>query len=196
MEVVNSVLQKNGINGKTDEQIRLGVGFGVEYLLRSLSVPEHLNPKLSHQVSLGYSELENSKAYLYPGVREMINRISLFGVHILVLSNKPQKGLENSVATHLSFANFLDIKGSLPGSPAKPSPDTLLKMLNDLDIATESCLMIGDGEADVQVSRAVGIDCLSVLWGFRSRDTLEKTGAKLFAESPCDVVNFVLQREQ
>ena len=86
--------------------------------------------------------------------------------------------------------------GSLPGSPAKPSPDTLLKMLAEFEIAPESCLMIGDGEADIQVSKAAGLDCLSVLWGFRNRDILEKTGAKLFAGTPRDVVSFVLQQEQ
>ncbi len=194
--VVNSVLGKAGIKTKTETEICSCVGFGVEHLLHSLGVPEHLNSALTQQVTDGYSRIGNSEASLYPGVVNMINEISEAGLRIFVLSNKPQEGLEKSVSDHLSFADFLDARGSLPGKPAKPSPDTMLQMLSCYKADHNSTLMVGDGEPDIQVSRAAGVDCLSVLWGFRTRELLEKAGANMFATTPRDVVNYILREEQ
>ena len=40
--------------------------------------------------------------------------------------------------------------------------------------------MIGDGEPDIAMARAAGIDVINVTWGFRSRGQLEKAGGKVF----------------
>lgn len=193
--VVNSVIGQIGMTEKTEGQIRTGVGFGIEHLLRTLGVPEQWNSPLAFEVEGGYALLKDSKASVYSGVREMLEEISSSGIKMLVLSNKPQRGLEKSITEHLYFADFLAVRGSRVGTPAKPLPDVILEMLREFNISPESVLMVGDGEPDVLVSKAAGVDCLSVLWGFRTREELEEAGAELFAETPEDVVGFILQVE-
>lgn len=196
VSVVNSVMDRIGLNERSEEQITAGVGFGVEQLLRTLGVPEHLNSSIALEVSKRYSVIEKSKSLIYPGVEKMIRKISQAGTKLFVLSNKPQKGLEKSVSDHLSPADFLSCRGSKPGEPAKPLPDTMLQMLHEFEIAPGSVLMVGDGEPDILVSKAAGVDCLSVLWGFRTRQILEAAGGEMFAEHPADVVSLVLKAEQ
>lgn len=193
--VVNSVIEQIGMTKKTEEQVSAGVGFGVEHLLRTLGVPEHLNSDLALEVEGGYASMKYSKALVYHGIKEMIREISQAGIRMFVLSNKPQSGLEKSLSDHLAFANFLAARGSQPGKPAKSSPRTLLKMLREFDVSPETVLMVGDGEPDVIVSEAAGVDCLSVLWGFRTREEMEEAGAEMFAETPADVSR-ILMTEQ
>lgn len=191
--VVNSVIGRFGINQKNQEQVKAGVGFGVEHLLRTLGVPEHKNSDATLEMEKGFSAVNCSEAFVYPGVVEMIQQISDSGIRIFLLSNKLQSGVDKSVSDHLGFVNFLSTRGSLPGKPAKPTAEVLLEMMKEFHISPESVLFVGDGEPDVMVSKAAGIDCLSVLWGFRSKDELVTAGAKLFAETPADVVDFIFQ---
>jgi len=195
VSVVNSVMGRMGFEERSEEQIKAGVGFGVEHLLRTLGIPEHLNSSIALEVSEGYSVIDQSKSLIYPGVKKMIREISQAGIKLFVLSNKPQMGLEKSVSDHLSPTDFLSCRGSRPGEPAKPLPDTMLQMLREFEIEPGSALMVGDGEPDVLVSKAAGVDCLSVLWGFRTREILEAAGGEMFAEHPADVLSLVLKAE-
>ncbi len=196
VSVVNLVMSRAGLEERSEDSIRAGVGFGVESLLRTLGVPSGLIVFLAMEVTRGYTQIDRSKAFIYPGVRKMLTDISFAGIRLFVLSNKPSVALAKSVSDHLSFADIVDFRGSMPGKPAKPLPDTLEQMIQEFDLKKESVLMVGDGEPDIQVSKCVGIDCLSVLWGFRSRVVLEAAGGRFFAETPGDVVRFVRQGEQ
>lgn len=193
---VNSILRRIGLPEKTREQVQAQVGYGVEYLLKNVGVPDNLVTEASLEMGRGFAEMKNSKALLYPGVAEMIEKLSARGIGMLVLSNKLQNGVDKSVSDHLNFAAFRGTRGSLPGKPAKPTADVLLEMLAEFTISSESVLFVGDGEADVLTSEAAGIACMSVLWGFRTKEQLEAAGAELFAETPEDVVRFVLQQGQ
>ena len=44
-----------------------------------------------------------------------------------------------------------------------------------------STVYVGDSEVDIATARAAGLPCISVLWGFRDRDVLERAGAQQFA---------------
>ncbi|MEA3266153.1 MAG: HAD family hydrolase [Candidatus Fermentibacteria bacterium] len=195
VSVVNSVLSGAGLEERSEDSIRDGVGFGIESLLRTLGVPSGLIPAIAQEVTRGYTQTGRSKAFIYPGVKKMLTDISSADIRLFVLSNKPEEALAKSVSDHLSFADIVDFRGSMPGKPAKPLPDTLELIIQEFDLKKESLLMVGDGEPDIQVSKGVGIDCLSVLWGFRSRVELEAAGGKLFAETPGDVTKYILQGE-
>lgn len=194
--VVNSVISRIGLQEKSPEEVQAGIGYGVEHLLKTLGVPEQLIAAASLETGRGFASIQNSKAFIYPGVADMLQRISAEGVRMFVLSNKLQIGVDKSVSDHLKFAGFRASRGSLPGKPAKPSPDVLHEMLAEFSVSPENTLFVGDGEPDIMTSGAAGIVCMSVLWGFRTKVQLEAFGAELFAETPDDVVRFVLQQEQ
>ena len=42
--------------------------------------------------------------------------------------------------------------------------------------------MVGDGEPDIAMARAAGIDIISVTWGFRTKEQLEKAGGTVFLD--------------
>ena len=73
--------------------------------------------------------------------------------------------------------------GQTEGFNLKPDPASTLHIIGRLGVLPEQCLFVGDGEPDIATAANAGIDCASVLWGFRSRSQLEAAGGRLFVSS-------------
>ena len=63
---------------------------------------------------------------------------------------------------------------------ARVFSDMLQKAMETIGV--ESCIYVGDSEVDIRTAENSGVPCLTVLWGLRSREELEKAGAKYFCE--------------
>ncbi len=50
---------------------------------------------------------------------------------------------------------------------------------------------MGDSEVDIATAQNVGMDCITVAWGFRTRKEQEKAGAKVFVERPEEIVELL-----
>jgi phosphoglycolate phosphatase len=72
------------------------------------------------------------------------------------------------------------------GIRKKPAPDTVFEALRQLECG--NAVYVGDSDVDIATARNSGLPCISVLWGFRSRDFLLAHGATTFAEHPLDVL--------
>jgi putative phosphoglycolate phosphatase, bacterial len=46
---------------------------------------------------------------------------------------------------------------------------------------------IGDSDVDIETARNCGMPCISVLWGFRSRDFLLEHGAATLVSKPEEI---------
>ena len=52
--------------------------------------------------------------------------------------------------------------------------------------------MLGDTRFDVEGANKCGIKTMGVLWGFGSRESLEKEGAAYIAETPEEAARMIL----
>mgnify|MGYP001782517233 FL=1 len=57
----------------------------------------------------------------------------------------------------------------------------LLAAMEQLGADPAGTVFVGDSEVDIATARAADLPCISVLWGFRDRDVLERAGAQQFA---------------
>jgi phosphoglycolate phosphatase len=60
-----------------------------------------------------------------------------------------------------------------------------------LESDPEEAVYVGDSEVDFMTAKNAGLPCLSVLWGFRSKEYLESIGAYLFADKPDDILDII-----
>ena len=77
---------------------------------------------------------------------------------------------------------MLTAVGERPGVRRKPAPDTVLAAMAELGSAPESTVYVGDSEVDIDTAAAAGIDCISVTWGFRTREQLVESGAAVLVD--------------
>jgi phosphoglycolate phosphatase len=126
-----------------------------------------------------FAACDNSLTCLYEGEEDVLNELKKRGVKLALITNKPQAATDGVYAKHLSKFNF-DIVIGQDDMPLKPNPQSTNWTIEKLGVKKCDCLFVGDGETDVQTAANSGIDCVSVLWGYRSREQLEAAGAKNF----------------
>ena len=190
---VNHALRSSGLPERQLDEVRRFVGNGVRKLIER-SVPEGTDSTKLERC------FESFRAYyiihcqdhtrLYPGIASLLTALHAKGYRMAVVSNKLQKGVDE--LADLFFNGVIDVAiGEQQGIPRKPEPDMVTQALDRLGVKKEEAIYVGDSDVDLQTASNAGLPCISVLWGFRSRDFLVAHGATLFAETPQDVLSLV-----
>ena len=185
LDATNYALAAHGFPPRTLPELRRFVGNGAYNQMR-LSVPEGTPPETVQAVLDTYKPYYTAhcqnRTRPYPGIPEAL--AALGKTHpIAIVSNKP-----DAAVTALCRQYFPGIYalGEVADCPRKPAPDMVFKAMTA--IGAERCIYVGDSEVDVLTAKNAGMPCLSVLWGFRDRQTLVEAGAEYFCETPADLL--------
>ena len=117
-------------------------------------------------------------ARAYPGVKETLEGLRLKGARLAVLSNKLHEITVEILRQLRLFECFDSIQGEAPPRPRKPDPAEILRLMQAYDIRREEVLVVGDGEADVQVARNAGVRVVGVSYGVNTAARLREMGAE------------------
>ena len=171
----NYALRANGMPERTLEEVRMFVGNGVKTLMER-AVPNGLaNPLFDH-------------THPYAGVEEMLQKLIASGKHVAVVSNKFYAATQELVA-HFFGEKISVAIGERENIRKKPAPDTVNEALRQLGADRETAVYIGDSDVDIMTAKNSGMPCISVLWGFRSRQFLIAHGAATFVEKPSEILD-------
>ena len=117
-------------------------------------------------------------ARAYPGVKETLAGLRLKGARLAVLSNKLHE-ITVEILRQLGLFEYLDsVQGEAPPKPRKPDPGEILRLMQAYGIRREEALVVGDGEADVQVARNAGVRVVGVSYGVNTAARLREMGAE------------------
>ena len=72
--------------------------------------------------------------------------------------------------------------------PTKPNPQSVLNVLETLNVAPEDCLFVGDSGVDMQTAKNANIKAVGVLWGFRKKEELLENGADVIISTPNELL--------
>ena len=184
-DATNAALRHFGCRERTKEEVRQFVGNGAERLIRLALPGKEDDPAVSEVLSWYkdyYAAHSQIKTRPYEGVLEALAAVKA-EFPVAVVSNKPDN------ATKLLCKQYFgDVYALGEGSamPRKPAPDMVHRAM--ADIGAEKCIYVGDSEVDVLTAGNAGVPCLSVLWGFRDRETLLEAGADHFCEEPRELL--------
>lgn len=188
----NYALRQKGMAERTKEEVRRFVGNGIAKLIER-AVPEGTSPKVTEQTLEVFK-----KHYLvhnmdttrpYSGVIEMLQGLKAQGKKLAIVSNKYYKATEE--LAHHFFEGLVDVaigENEAEGVKRKPAPDTVLMALQRLNAKKEDAVYVGDSDVDIMTAKNSGLPCISVLWGFRDKDFLEKHGGTVFISTPKELL--------
>ena len=197
---VNYALRQHGMPEHSIDDIRRFVGNGVR-LLMERAVPDGArNPQFEETFATFrqyYMQHSLDTTRPYDGIPELIHELKNRGCQMAVVSNKMMAATQELV--HHFFPDIPVAIGEheAAGIRKKPAPDTVFEALRQLGIIhhpssiihqTSDIVYVGDSDVDIETARNSGLPCISVLWGFRSRDFLLAHGATTFAEHPADIL--------
>lgn len=194
---VNLTLKEMGLSQITKDQCRMFVGNGARVLIEE-SLKVSGDPKAS-RIEEGmkiYGRIfdQNCTYHVtpYEGIPEMLKALKDRGIHLAVLSNKPDRQTVKVVKEIFGDNIFDYAQGQKDGIRRKPAPDGVWYLMEQMQVSKEECLYIGDSEVDAATGKNAGLKTIGVLWGFRDRKTLETAGADhLLIERPEELLQFV-----
>lgn len=112
---------------------------------------------------------------LFPGVPELLERLSGRGHRLAVATGKSRRGLERALRASGLGRYFVASRCGDETSP-KPDPAMLIELMRELDVPPDRSLMIGDTSHDVEMARNAGVDALGVAYGAHPEDALRRAG--------------------
>jgi phosphoglycolate phosphatase len=184
----NAALSHFSYPSRTLEQVRQFVGNGAARLIR-LAVPEGEDPA---PVLAFFQEYYRSHCQIktapYAGVLTMLEQVAR-EYPVAIVSNKPDAAVKTLCAQYFPGIYAL---GERHDCPRKPAPDMLRRAMAELGISR--CIYVGDSEVDIATAANGNVPCISVLWGFRDRETLQKAGGTVFCDRPEDLTE-IIRRE-
>ena len=193
---VNLTLKEMGLSQITKDQCRMFVGNGARVLIEE-SLKVSGDPKAS-RIEEGmkiYGRIfdQNCTYHVtpYEGIPEMLKALKDRGIHLAVLSNKPDRQTVKVVKEIFGDNIFDYAQGQKDGIRRKPEPDGVWYLMEQMHVSKEECLYIGDSEVDAATGKNAGLKTIGVLWGFRDRKTLETAGADHLIERPEELLQFV-----
>ena len=185
--MVNHTMDVFSFPRRTREEVRCFVGNGVDKLIE-LSVPGGLeNPQYSDAIkecrTYYAANSEGKFTKPYDGILELIDKLNDAGIKVAVVSNKIHPATVKLCEKHFPTIEHAYGEREAEGIRRKPHPDMVYYAAERLGVELSECVYIGDSEVDVITSKNAGVDCISVLWGFRDREMMEEYGATIFAEN-------------
>jgi phosphoglycolate phosphatase len=179
MASFNKMLAQFGYPAVNREQVIEAVGHGGETFVRTL-LPEghkHEIPVCRPVYNEIYRTCGSPLTVAFPGVEEALTKLKNAGVKLAILSNKPHTNTVTIYELKLGQFHFDVVFGNRDGVAPKPDPAAICEMLSLLNLSPEDAVMIGDGEADMQVAKNAGVESIAVGWGYRPLSVLKEHGA-------------------
>lgn len=190
-DAANRVLERHHHPTHSIDAYRYFVGEGARTLVER-TLPEDARgeetvDRLYAEFRGEYARNWNAKTTPYNGVPGMLDGLVERGLKIAVLSNKPDDFTRKCVEELLGDWTFDVVLGHHDGIPPKPDPTGALRVAAALGVPPERVLYAGDSAIDMRTATAAGMFPVGVLWGFRTREELETSGARAVIEAPGDV---------
>ncbi|MGP1487560.1 MAG: HAD family hydrolase [Peptoanaerobacter stomatis] len=190
---VNYALKNYDYPQKTIPQIKSYVGDGIPKLIER-AIPQGLENKNYNDVLKLFSDYYNSHltdcTHIYDDIITVFEKLKEKNCKIAIVSNKSDKYVK--ILSEYFFKNYVDIAiGESENIRKKPSSDMANYALSKLSKTTDTSVYIGDSEVDILTAKNSSLPCISVSWGFRSKEFLEKNGANIIIDSPLEILKYI-----
>ena len=171
-DATNHMLGQFGMAALTRDHVRLLVGQGARRLVER-AMPEANHNQLDEGVKLflAFNEIHIAdKTITYPGVAETIPHLAEKSV-LAVISNKYESHCKKLLSLLGLSRYFSQVMGADSNPCRKPSPEPLLKLMEELSVTAPETVMVGDSSNDIIAGKGAGVLTIGCSYGYG--DTVE-----------------------
>jgi len=169
-------LQALGFPAPTSEEVRAAVGGGLERAIGRLAGAERVEEALAIYRPY-WSETMLRDVALFPGARELLERLHAAGARLAVLTNKhgPSSRL---ICDHLNITPLLPgVYGAGDTPWLKPQLEFTRYALEQIKADAATALLVGDSPWDVEAAKNGGFPSWCVTTGTHTAAELAAAGA-------------------
>ena len=194
----NEVLVEHHRRPLPVDRYRTLVGDGVGILMERL-IPESeddvsLRTSCMDSFARHYEQHWDKRSKPYGGIVDLLNSLVAAGLPMAVLSNKPESFTRRCIEYFFPSIPFAAVVGHSERFPKKPDPASSHWIVRSLGVASDRTAYVGDTNTDMKTAVAAGFYAMGVSWGFRTRDELFQSGARVVYDHPSDLLGGLLDR--
>ncbi len=130
---------------------------------------------------------------LFDGILELLVELQARQIALGVATGKSRVGLERVLAA-MKLHDHFHATRCADESFSKPHPGMLLELMDELNLAPERVLMVGDTSHDVQMAAAAGVDCMAVTYGAHDTPTLLAAEPTVMVSSVPEMHQWLMER--
>jgi phosphoglycolate phosphatase len=192
---MNSVLTKHCFPIHHIDLYKRFVGNGQNVLVqKSLPYGDYSNGMLDIFLSeyvLAYKQFWDYNMCVYDGINSLLKYLECKNVVINVNTNKNEKSTHQILQKYFPAVTFSDVIAGDTLTTRKPHPEGAIRIADNAGFTTGECVYIGDSDVDIETARNAGMDCISVAWGFRTKDELIAAGALCCVDHPDEIKKLI-----
>ncbi len=177
-----------GLPPRADQAIAELIGLGLNEALMRL-YPEFQLAELKRLLD-GYRTKwlsEGGEADLFAGALDALRGLHQQGYAIAIATGKSRRGLQRSLEHHRDIGALIVSSRCADETASKPDPRMLREIVDELSLAPEEALMIGDTDYDVEMATRLRMPALGVTCGVHEPGRLKAAGALALVENVSSV---------
>jgi len=161
-----------GVAVPSDERARHIIGLGLSDALRYLlpDLTDEQIPRLIERYRFHYLSSDQDLV-LFPGISDLIATLASSGYQMAVATGKSRVGLNRALA-YSGLGPFFAGTRCADECFSKPHPQMLFDLMEQLSVAPEKTLMIGDTTHDLHLAANAGVASLAVTYGAHTEQAL------------------------
>ncbi|MBD5805299.1 Pyrophosphatase PpaX [Azoarcus sp. Aa7] len=171
----------------SEARARHVIGLGLVDALRHAvpDLPESDYPRMVERYRYHYLARDHELS-LFPGAYAMIEELSAAGRMLAVATGKSRLGLNRALECS-GLGPFFHSTRCADECFSKPHPAMLEEIMDELGVARDRTLMVGDTTHDLQMARNAGVAGLGVAFGAHPRAALEGEEVVGLLDSPAEL---------
>ncbi len=192
---LNTLLRRHGLPEKSMEEVRpiashgtnglvfLGAGIGHGH-------PDHAQWRADYLAE--YERCFNCDTVLFNGIDELIIELDKLGIQWGIITNKPHT-FTHRLVPKLGFSIMpaVVVSGDTCDE-AKPSTKPMFYACDQINIAPQHCLYVGDAERDMQAGKNAGMKTVLVNWGYiADTDPVDQWPADVSVDTPIQILDLL-----
>ena len=187
---INTMLVQMDCKALSEDIVKSYLGNGIRKLVER-SLPMNRHDQLEEAINIFHAAY--AKCYMdftvpYSGILEVLTTVRDKGYRLAVVSNKPQRYLDDLVHKHFPMIHFDCVYGESSTQKTKPNPQGIELALNAMNCKAEDTFMVGDSVVDIETAHVCGLKCIPVAWGFQPESLLAEKAQKEVVKKPLDLL--------
>ena len=171
----HSAFEKMGMPGKSDAELIALIGPPLRVVFRDIYhfSPEDTDLAIQHYRDYYYGQGGMYENYIFKGMKEMLHELYAKD-HVLHIATN--KGLHvDKILEYLGVLEYFSVIEHYNEEKGVTQKHQMLSnILDHQKIEKENAVMVGDREHDILAAHHIGIKSVGVLYGFGSKEEMEK----------------------
>ena len=127
------------------------------------------------------------KTELYPDIKNIISELKSKGFRLGLLTSSPTKNVE-IVLEKFELSDFFEFVKTNASYYNKER--NIQKIINKNKLNKSDIYYVGDEVRDLNACKKIGVHCISVSWGFSSKELLLSHNPEIILDKPSQILEF------